>query len=131
MQTKKKIKSAFFITFSGNCKKALTLYQNCFGGDLYFDTFDESIAGIEELPVVSGSLVSEKIVVYGSDLVHNEGRRVGNFMSIYIHCDDFGERLNYLKKLDCNLKDCSPKKYVEQKLIEITDPFNVRWVFGI
>lgn len=131
MHTKNKIKSAFFVTFSGNCKKALTLYQSCFGGDLYFDTFDETMAGFEELPVISGSLISEKITIYGSDLVHNEGRRVGNFMSIYIHCDNYGERMNYLKKLDPNLKDCSPLRYVEQKLIEITDSFEVRWVFGI
>lgn len=129
MQAKQKINSAFFITFSGDCKKALTMYQSCFGGNLYFSTFDESIAGIKESPIVSGSLISEKITVYGSDLVHNEGRRVGNFMSIYIHCNDFNERLNYLKKLNNNLRDYS--KYAEQKLIEIIDPFDVHWIFGI
>lgn len=131
MSLNKKIKSAFFITFSGDCKKALTLYQNCFGGVVHFNTFDEPIDGIEELPVVSGSLVCEKVTIYGSDLVHNEGRRVGNFISIYIHCNDCNERFIYLKKLNNTLQDCSPLKYVDQKLIEITDPFDVRWVFGI
>jgi PhnB protein len=131
MQTNKKINSAFFITFSGNCKKALTLYQSCFGGDLYFNTFDELLDESKESPVVSGSLASEKITIYGSDLVPNEGRRTGNFMSIYIHCNNHNERLNYLKKLDNNLKDYSPEKYAGQKLIEITDPFEVRWIFGV
>jgi PhnB protein len=131
MQTNSKINSAFFITFSGECKKALTMYQDCFGGNLYFETFDKPIAGIKEMPVVSGSLLSEKIAIYGSDLVHNEGRRVGNFMSIYILCNNFIERLDYLKKLGKAESDYSSEKYRAQKWIEITDPFEVRWVFGI
>lgn len=131
MQEKHKIRSAFFITFNGNCRKALTLYQNCFGGTIYFNIFDGPIPGVEEPPVVSGVLTSEKVTVFGSDLVPNEGRRVGNYISIYIHCDDCNERLIYLKKLNENLQECSPLKYVEQKLIEVTDPFDVRWVFGI
>jgi PhnB protein len=131
MPSVNKIYSAIFITFNGNCKKALAFYQNCFGGNLYFDIFDKSIAGIDESPVVSGSLLSKKISVYGSDLVHNEGRRVGNFMSIYIHCDDFSERLEYIKKLDNNQNDYNSKKYAGQKWIEISDPFDVHWVFGI
>ena len=129
MQSRRKIKSAFFITFNGNCKKALTLYQSCFGGELSFDVFEVSISGMKEQPVIRGSLVSEMIVIHGSDLVHNEGRRVGNFMSVYFHCDDSHQRLDYLKKLDGKQKDyatCS-----EQKLIEITDAFEVRWLFGI
>lgn len=131
MQFNKKISSAFFITFSGDCKKAFTLYQQCFGGDLFFDVFEESISGVAELPVISGSLVSEKITLYGSDLVHNEGRRVGNFISLYIHCRDFSERLEYIKKLDRKYNDYFPQKYSGQKLVEITDCFDVRWVFGV
>lgn len=130
MQLNRTIKSAFFITFSGDCKKALIAYQDCFGGDLHFDTFDKSIAGIKELPIVSGSLVSEMVTIYGSDLVHDEGRKVGNFMSIYIPCEDFQERLDYLKKLD-KKTDYSREKYSSQRLIEISDEFGVRWVFGI
>ncbi len=128
MQKKETIASAFYITFSGDCKRALSLYQTCFGGDLHFDVFDKSIAEIEELPVISGVLVSDKITIYGSDLVHNEGRRVGNFIAVYVHCKDNKERFNYLKKLSNNhfLNNDS-----EQKLVEITDVFEVRWVFGI
>lgn len=130
MQKKEKIKSAFFITFRGDCKKALTLYQTCFGGHLQFDTLDKTLAGVEELPVVSGFLVSEKITIYGSDLVHNEGRRMGNHMAIFIPCASKTERLDYLKKLNHSSLHQS-KKYPNQKLIEIVDSFEVRWVFGV
>lgn len=128
MQKKETIASAFYITFSGNCKKALSLYQTCFGGDLHFDVFDKNIAGIEDLPVISGFLVSDKITIYGSDLVHNEGRRVGNFIAVYVHCKDNEERFNYLKKLSNNN---FYKNHSEEKLIEIIDTFEVRWIFGI
>lgn len=128
MQKRNTIESAFYITFSGDCKKALSLYQTCFGGDLHFDIFDKKIATIAESPVISGFLVSDKITIHGSDLVHNEGRQVGNFIAVYVHCKDNKERFNYLQKLSTNQLH---KKHSQQKLIEITDAFEVRWVFGI
>ena len=73
--------SAVFITFSGNCRKALTFYQGCFGGTLRLETFGEALDGYPETPVISGSLVSDRVVIHGSDLVHNEGRTLGNYIS--------------------------------------------------
>ena len=131
MKTDEEIKSAFFITFSGNCKKALTLYQKCFGGNLHFEYFDNPLVGFKETPVIKASLVSETITIYGSDLVHEEGRQIGNHVSIFVQCGNYSERLSYMQKLNSTIQHCSPKKYVEQKLIEITDPFDVRWIFGL
>jgi uncharacterized glyoxalase superfamily protein PhnB len=131
MSEKENIKSAFFITFSGNCKKALTIYQACFGGVLHFDTFDKPIDGIKDSPIVSGSLISEKMTIHGSDLVHNQGRQIGNHIAIYIACDSHEQRLYYLQKLDNNHQYDSLKKYSDQKLIEIVDAFNVAWIFGV
>ena len=74
-----KVTSAIFITFSGNCIKALRFYQSCFGGTLQFETFGkELLQEYTEIPVVSGSLVSDGIIIHGSDLVHEEGRKIGN-----------------------------------------------------
>ena len=42
---KEKLISAVFLTFSGNCKKALTFYQACFGGTLQFETFGKELQG--------------------------------------------------------------------------------------
>lgn len=38
-----KVTSAIFITFSGNCIKALKFYQSCFGGTLRFETFEKEL----------------------------------------------------------------------------------------
>lgn len=96
---------------------------------MHFDPFDEQLSGIAEPPIVSGSLVSEKFALYGSDLVHNEGRRIGNFMSVYIQCENGRERLEYIEKLAPTKQNTHND--ANAPLIEITDIFDVRWIFGI
>lgn len=123
--------SAIFITFSGNCKKALTLYQTLFGGILQFNFFEEELQGYTEMPVVSGSLISDRIIIHGSDLVHDEGRKLGNYISIFLHCKNPHDRREFIKKLEFNKKKPLLKDNNDQKLIEVTDAFDVRWVLGV
>lgn len=123
--------SAVFITFSGNCKKALHFYQTCFGGRLQFEIFDKEIQGYTERPVISGSLVSDRIIIYGSDLVHNEGRKLGNYISIFLHCKNIQERGELIKKLEPGKKDFLTHNDEAQKLVELTDGFDLRWVLAV
>lgn len=125
------LRSAIFITFSGNCREALTFYHGCFGGQLKFETFEEELAGFPELPVVSASLVTKRIIIKGSDLVHNEGRKLGNYISIFLYCNDVEERNELIKKLAFNKKNAVVSGYGNQKLIEIIDFFDVRWLLGV
>lgn len=126
-----KLVSAIFITFSGNCKKALSFYQTCFGGLLQFETFEKEIQGYSEVPIVSGSLVSDRIIIYGSDLVHNEGRKIGNYISVFLHCKDTSDRKELIEKLGFAKTNLFVADYDDQKLVEITDAFDVKWVLGI
>lgn len=126
-----KMVSAIFITFSGNCRKALTFYQTCFGGTLQFETFEKELQGYTEKPVVSGSLVSDHIIIHGSDLVHNEGRTLGNYIAIFLHCKNTVERQALVEKLKFNKSDLFVTNDDGQKLIEVTDAFDVRWVLGV
>lgn len=123
--------SAIFITFSGNCRKALTYYQSCFGGTLQLETFPGRVRGGIGKPVISGSLVSDRIVMYGSDLVHEEGRITGNYMAVFLRCRNGEERQQWIRKLR---GDNRPDFFVSEeppKLIELTDLFEVRWVLAI
>ncbi len=122
--------SAVFITFSGNCKKALTFYQSCFGGVLRVKSFENELPANKEI-VVSGSLLADGITIHGSDLVHNEGRKLGNYISIFLGCKDRDERRGLIEKLMGDEKKPFDGNYDDQKLIELTDPFDVRWVLGI
>ncbi|WP_316814286.1 glyoxalase [Pedobacter heparinus] len=122
--------SAVFITFSGNCKKALSFYQTCFGGLLQFETFEE-VLGYTEMPVVSGSLIADRIIIHGSDLVHNEGRKLGNYISIFLHCKNAWYRKELIEKLKSDKMNFFVNNDEDQRLIEITDAFDVRWILGI
>lgn len=126
-----KLVSAVFITFSGNCKKALAHYQTCFGGTLQFETFGRELQGYAEMPVVSGSLVSDRIVIHGSDLVHDEGRTLGNYMSIFLHCRNTYDRKALIEKLKFNTQIPFVNNDDDQKLVEVTDAFDVRWVLSV
>ncbi|WP_294669852.1 hypothetical protein [uncultured Fluviicola sp.] len=127
-----KVTSAIFITFSGNCIKALRFYQSCFGGTLQFETFGKELLQVyTETPVVSGSLVSDRIIIHGSDLVHEEGRKIGNYMSIFLYCKTSNDRKVLIEKLEANKKSPFNRNDDDQKLIEITDMFDVRWLLGV
>lgn len=126
-----RLKSGIFITFSGNCKQALSFYQSCFGGRLQLETFEKELQGYSPLPVISGSLVSERIVIYGSDLVHNEGRIPGNYLSIYLHCENSDLRKELISKLEPAKAYLSEGEDDALKLIEVIDAFGVRWILGI
>lgn len=125
-----KLVSAVFITFSGNCRKALTYYQTCFGGTLQFETFEQELQGYSENPVISGSLISDRIIIYGSDLVHEEGRIPGNYLSIFLQCKNTEDRQMLIEKLRINKHNiCITDE--SQTLIEITDTFDVRWMLSV
>ena len=126
-----KLTSGIFITFSGNCKRALTFYQTCFGGMLHFETFDRELQGYTEKPVISGSLVSDSIVIHGSDLVHNEGRKIGNYLSIFLQCKNTDDRKILIEKIKSGHRDLSYRNYEEQVLIEVTDAFDVTWILSV
>lgn len=123
--------NGIFITFSGNCKKALQFYQTCFGGKLYFEAFGKEISGYSQCPVIIGSLISDQIVIHGSDLVHDEGRKIGNYLSILLNCKDAVDRKLLIDKLEVNRSiSCTPDENIHS-LVEITDAFDVRWLLAI
>lgn len=119
-----------FITFSGNCEKALRFYKTCFGGRVKFETIEISYEGRTVMPVVIGSLVSDRLKILGSDLVHGEGRKVGNYIAIYFPCTNREERNAVLRKLGLGKNELLFSGD-DQKLVEVTDVFNVTWILGI
>ena len=123
--------SAVFITFPGNCKKALTFYQTCFGGTLQVESFEKRISGYTDVPVIIGTLFADRVIIHGSDLVHDEGRTLGNYMSIFLPCKDVYDRQLLIQKLVPSKKNLSAENKGSQTLIEVTDAFDVRWILAL
>jgi len=130
VRNRHKFVSAVFITFSGNCRQALTYYQTCFGGTVQFDAFDKKLQGYADTPIISGSLISDSIIIHGSDLVYSEGRILGNYLSIFMQCKTINQRQRLIEKLNLDKKSTVGEE-VDLKLIEVTDLFDVRWILGV
>ncbi len=105
-------------------------YQSCFGGSLDFDRLDKKINGYSELPIVSASLISPSVIIYGSDLVHDDGRKIGNYLSIFLPCTNVADRGRLAIKLTAGRQAILGNNETDQ-LVEVTDIFDVRWILGI
>lgn len=118
-----------FITFSGNCREAFMVYQKCFGGDLQVELFEQLLPGFPQKPVLKAVLKSSKLLLYGSDLVHDEGRRIGNYMAVLVYCSNKEERSEYIEQLRNQTVKHQIINNSYDAFIEIVDRFDVRWVF--
>lgn len=80
-----------YLTFNGNCRQAMTFYQDCLGGELCFQTLGESPLA-SGLPahmqhyLVQASLSRNGLVLMGSDMVGEQGLVKGNAVSLMLHC---------------------------------------------
>ncbi|HVI45389.1 MAG TPA: VOC family protein [Chitinophaga sp.] len=93
-----------YLTFAGNCREAMSFYRECLGGRLTIQTMGE-LGGAAKLPaairkiVVQATLVSESLVLMGSDMVGEGGLIKGNTVSLMLHCNSEGEARNCYRKL--------------------------------
>lgn len=93
-----------YLTFSGNCREAMSFYQECLGGELYFQTVGD-VPMSENLPecmkawVLHASLQRKDMVLMGTDMVGEQGLIPGNAISILIECSNEKEMRNYYAML--------------------------------
>lgn len=81
-----------YLTFSGNCREAMTFYRSCLGGELYIQTVNDSpMSG--NLPqkmkdcVMHSTLTKGQMVLMGSDMVMDNGLIKGNAVSMLLQCN--------------------------------------------
>lgn len=80
-----------YLTFSGNCREAMTFYQLCLGGELSLQTIGESPMA-DKMPqqmkdkILHGTLTNGKLVIMGSDMVGEGGLVKGNAVSLMLNC---------------------------------------------
>lgn len=93
-----------YLTFSGNCREAMTFYQECLGGDLML----QPIAGspmAEKLPremqecILHGTLTRDHFTLMGSDMVPDTGLLKGNAISLMLDCRSEEELVSCFQKL--------------------------------
>lgn len=92
-----------YLTFDGNCREAMTFYQECLGGELTFQTIGESPLS-EKMPkqmkacILHATLTKEVLVLQASDMVPRAGLVRGNAVSLSLDCSSEEEiKLIYAK----------------------------------
>ena len=92
------------LTFSGNCREAMTFYQSCLGGELTFQTVGDSPLSAK-MPkkmkdsILHSTLSNGSVLLMGSDMVNENGLTRGNAISLTLNCESEKEIRNCYKKL--------------------------------
>lgn len=81
-----------YLTFSGNCREAMTFYKECLGGELNFQTIGDSpLSG--KMPekmqqcILHATLISGNTVLMGTDMVADAGLIRGNAVAMMLDCN--------------------------------------------
>jgi PhnB protein len=102
-----------YLTFNGNCREAMTFYQECLGGDLAFQTVGDSPLS-EKMPkqmkdcILHATLTKESMVLLGSDMVSNTGLVIGNAVSLSLTCSSEEEIKKMYAQLSADGKTDHP-----------------------
>ena len=124
-----------YLTFSGNCKEAMSFYQKCLGGELNFQTVGETPMA-EQMPdqmkdrILHASLSRDKLILMASDMVPDNGLIRGNSISLSLNCSSEEEINSCYEKLSEGGKKDHP---VEQTFWgalfgDLTDKFGNHWL---
>lgn len=80
-----------YLTFSGNCREAMTFYKDCLGGELMLQTVGKSPLS-EHMPsqmqacILHSTLTTEGFLLMGSDMTPETGLIKGNAVSLMLNC---------------------------------------------
>ena len=125
-----------YLTFNGNCRKAMTFYQECLGGDLFFQTVGESpLSG--KMPrrvkdfIVHSTLTKDNILLLqGSDMAPQTGLVKGNNVSLALNCSSEEEIRALYTKLSRGGKANHPiaDTFWGAMFGDLTDKFGNHWL---
>ena len=126
-----------YLTFSGNCREAMTFYKECIGGDLSFQTIGESpMSG--KMPsqmkenILHSTLTNGDVVIMATDCVRDEGLIKGNTISLCLNCSSEEEIKNFYEKLSRDGKANHPLAATFWGALfgDLTDKFGNNWLLN-
>lgn len=124
-----------YLTFNGNCRQAMTFYQECLGGELTLQTLGDAE---EDIPVelrqviLHAVLVAGSLVLMGSDMVGEKGLQRGNAVSLCLNCTSEEEirRLYYRLSEGGQATDPLEDTFWGDLFGGLTDQFGNHWILN-
>jgi len=126
-----------YLTFSGNCRDAMSFYKQCLGGELVLQTVGESPL-VDEMPkqmkncILHSTLTNEALVLLGSDMVPQSGLVRGNSVALSLDCGDEDEIRDCYRRLSSGGTADYPleKTFWGALFGGLTDKFGNHWLLS-
>ncbi|MCB9231969.1 MAG: VOC family protein [Bacteroidia bacterium] len=126
-----------YLTFSGNCREAMTFYQQCLGGELVFQTIGESPLAAKMPPkmkecILHATLTREGMILMGSDMTPQNGLVRGNAVSMSLNCGSEDEIRNCYDKLSAGGRADHPLENTFWGALfgDLTDRYGNHWLLN-
>jgi PhnB protein len=124
-----------YLTFNGNCREAMTFYQECLGGELNFQTIGESPLADKMPPlmkdgILHSTLTNGALLIMASDMVSEQGLIRGNAVSLMLNCSSEAEVRAFYEKLSSSGKATHTleNSFWGALFGDLTDKFGNNWL---
>lgn len=126
-----------YLTFNGNCRKAMNFYKECLGGELIFQTIGESPLS-DKMPVqmqnsiLHATLTKGSLTLMGTDMVSEKGLVKGNSVSLLLDCESEKEIKTIYKKLATKGQAMHPLELTFWGALfgDLTDKYGNNWLLN-
>jgi PhnB protein len=130
------VQLAPYLNFNGNCREAMTFYQDCLGGDLSVMTFGEAPMS-EQMPeearnnVMHSQLAAGAITVMAADTMPGmAASQGGGPVTLALVSDDRDEIRGYYDKLSAGGTITQPLEEAFFGMYgALNDQFGISWMF--
>jgi PhnB protein len=126
-----------YLTFSGNCREAMTFYKDILSGELYFQTIGESPLA-DQMPqdmkdcILHATLTTKGFVIMGSDMTPETGLVKGNTLSLMLNCSSEEDLRMFFEKLSNGgiVKHTLESTFWGALFGDLTDQFGNNWILN-
>ena len=126
-----------YLRFNGNCKEAMSFYNDCLGGELTMQKVGESpMAGNmpQEMQdkIMHATLKTDGFIIMASDLCDETGLIKGNNVSLMLDCDTEDQIRNTYARLSDGGNKSHPleKTFWNALFGDLTDKFGINWLMN-
>ena len=126
-----------YLRFGGNCREAMSFYQECLGGDLTLTVVGETpmakqMPAEAQTQIMHATLNNGRVTLLGSDMVGPEGLVRGNALSLQLECDSEKELRELYTKLSSGGKATYPAgpSFWGGVYGQLTDRFGNGWMLN-
>jgi PhnB protein len=126
-----------YLTFDGNCRQAMTFYNECLGGELKLQTVGDSppeaqMPGYPKQNIMHSTIIKDGIILMASDVMSAGSFTNGSSISLALNCSSEEEITSYYNRLSTGGKIIHPLKteFWGGTFGMFTDKFGLNWLLN-